>query len=98
MTMRPIPGDPGAESIEAMLAISDDWLLTAGGGYETGAVETMTKDGGNFLRAIALTWPARRNHTTDQVTVRLLISPEDAIGLAANLVHTADWMLRNVPE
>ena len=43
--------------------------------------------------AIAQAAPARRNHGTEETEIRLMISPEDAIGLAENLTHTARWLI-----
>lgn len=93
---RPIPGDPGGETIAAMFdARSDDWLLSSPGDYQTGAAETMREDGTSHQRVVILEWPARRNHTDEHVTVRLMISPDDALGLAEVLAHTARWMKAN---
>lgn len=89
---RPIDGDPGAEQIVAMFDAGGDWLLSDEGGYQTAAVEAMKADGTNLQRVVALEWPARRNHSDETVTVRLMISPDDALGLADVLGHTARWM------
>lgn len=93
MDLRPIPGDASAANVASMLDVRDaEWLLTAPGDYETGAVETMKDDGTNWQRLVALEWPTRVNNSDELRTVRLLISPEDAIGLAEVLAHTAVWL------
>lgn len=92
---RPLPDDPDGEVIAAMFDANEDWLLAAGGSYQTGAAECMKADGSAFQRVVILEWPTRRNHTDEQVMVRLMISPEDAIGLADVLRHTGRWMLAN---
>jgi hypothetical protein len=71
----------------------EEWWLTAVGDYETAAVETMRFDGSQWQRVIALRWPARRNHGKEFKTIRLMISPEDALGLAEVLTHTARWLM-----
>jgi len=91
---RPVPSDPSAGQVAAMFdARADNWLLAAGGCYQTGAAETMRHDGTGWQRVVILEYPARRNHTDEHVTVRLMIHPQDALGLAETLAHTAAWML-----
>lgn len=90
--VRPIAADPSAEIVEGMLEVDESWLLSAPGDYDTFAVESMTRDGGNWQRTIALRWPARINKTDERVLLRLLIAPEDALGLAELLTHTANWL------
>jgi hypothetical protein len=91
---RPIPGDPGAEEAMRIFdANADNWLLADGGHYQTAAAETMKNDGSGFQRVVILEYPARKNHTDEKVTVRLMIHPMDALGLAEVLAHTASWML-----
>ena len=93
---RPIEGDPGAPQVAAMFdARSQDWIVTAAGDYHTAAVETMRVDGSGYQRVVVLEWPGRRNHSDELVTVRLMISPEDAAGLAKVLAHTAAWMRKH---
>ena len=91
---RPIPGDPAILQVESVLDVKgEEWWLTDPGDYTTAAVEAMRDDGSDFQRVIALTWPARRNHTEEKKVIRLLISPGDALGLAEILTHTARWLL-----
>lgn len=96
-TLRPIPGDPGAAEIVAAFDLAgDDWLLSTPGEYMTGAAETMQDDGSNWQRVVILEWPCRRNHDHGPdaaMTLRLMVSPEDALGLAEVLAHTAAWLL-----
>lgn len=89
---RPISLDPARKQVEAMIEADQTWLVSAAGGYETFAVETVTDDGGNWQRVIALRWPARINKTDEHTQLRLLIHPEDALGLAQVLTHTATWL------
>ena len=90
---RPIPLDPSRDIVESMIEADQSWLLSAPGDYESFAVETMTRDGGSYQRGIAIRWPARINKTDEQVTLRLIIAPEDAVGLAEVLTHRARWLL-----
>lgn len=93
-SFRPLPEDPSGETIAAMFdARSQDWILAAPGDYQTGAAEAFRADGSNLQRVVLLEWPGRRNHTDEGVTVRLMMAPEDALGLADVLAHTARWML-----
>lgn len=93
MDLRPIPDDPSAATVEAMIDLrNEEWLVSAVGDYQTGAVEAMKNDGTNFQRLVALEWPVRVNNGDEIRTVRLLIAPEDAIGLAEVLAHTAVWL------
>lgn len=91
---RPIPGDPSAADVTAMFdATSEDWLLTAGGDYITVAVQTFLKDGSGFQVMIAVEWPVRRNHSAGTEMLRLMISPEDALGFAQALTKSASWLI-----
>lgn len=91
--LRPLPDDPGADYVEAMLAVRDaEWLLTSRGDYVTYAVETMKADGSGHQVAVAFECPVRVNNGTETRVVRLLIAPEDAEGLAENLAHTTAWL------
>ena len=92
--MRPIPGDPDSEEIVAMFDLRDEeWWLTAGGEYMSAAGETMQAGGKAWQRVVMLQWPTRLNHGTEEKTIRLLISPEDAIGLGQVLLHTGNWLM-----
>lgn len=92
---RPLANDPDRPKIVEAFDLHDgtEWWLTAGGDYETGAAETMREDGSGWQRVVMVQWPARLNKTTRTTTLRLLISPEDALGLAEVLCHTAGYML-----
>lgn len=91
--LRPVPTDPSAAEVGRFFDLrSEAWLLTVPGDYQTAAVETWRADGANWQRLIALEWPARLNHDRTRTTVRLLISPEDAEGLAGVLRQTAAWL------
>jgi hypothetical protein len=93
VTIRPIPGDPAEAQVVAAFDLRDEaWLLSAPGDYEAAAVEVFKQDGSNYQRLVAVQWPARLNNGTERVTVRLLIAPEDAEGLAGVLQHTARWL------
>lgn len=90
--IRPIPGDPSAERVAAITDVDQTWAVTAAGDYESFAVEAFNRDGGDYDRLIAIRWPARLNKTDEHVSIRILMHPEDAVGLAEVLVHTARWM------
>lgn len=91
---RPIPGDPSAAEITAMFdATSEDWLLTAPGDFVVAAVQTFLKDGSGFQEMVAVEWPVRRNHSQEDQVLRLMISPEDALGFAQTLVQSASWLI-----
>lgn len=90
---RALPGDPDGPMVEAMFDIrSEDWILASNGTFQTAALEAMRDDGSGHQVVVALEWPGRRNHTDEQVTVRLLMSPEDAEGLADVLEGTGRWL------
>lgn len=96
---RPLPNDPDREMVGGMFDLTNDeieWWLSAGGEYQTGAAETMRADGSDWQRVVLLEWPARvnRQHGPDaERKVRLMIAPEDGIGLAEVLAHTSAWLL-----
>lgn len=91
---RPLPDDPDRGVVARMFdARSADWVLTAPGDYQAAAAETMREDGTGWQQVVVLEWPGRRNHTTGQVRVRMMMDPEDALGLADVLAHSARWLL-----
>lgn len=96
---RPLPNDPDREMVAGMFDLTNDeveWWLSAGGEYQTGGAETMMSDGSGWQRVVLLEWPARVNHEHGpdaERTVRLMIAPEDAMGLAEVLAHTSAWLL-----
>lgn len=95
MSTRPIPGDPGAEQIKAMMDIRhEEWWLAQPGPIDTAAVETMRVDGSEWQRMIAIEIPVRKNHTGKVETLRVMIHPAAAIILAETLAHTAVWLQR----
>lgn len=90
---RPLPFDPSKDDVAIMLRLTDDrWWLTADGAFQTAAVEAMRTDGSHYQRVIALTWPARRNHSAEETQLNLLIHPDDAEELAYKLLYTAHWL------
>lgn len=93
MTLRPLPDDPSGPSVEAMLDLgSDDWHYTAPGDYQTGAVYAMSADGDQGT-LVALEIPARRHGQDETTVIRLLVDPEDAIGIAEVLRHTGAFLM-----
>jgi hypothetical protein len=92
--LRPLPDDPAAAEIVSMFDLGDDnWLVTIAGEYQTAAGEAMKRDGSNWQEVVMVEWPCRTNRRDDAHTLRLMISPEDAIGLAEVLARTANWMM-----
>lgn len=93
---KPLPNDPGKKAIMSMFdARNGNWLLTDSGEYQTAAVEAMKEEGSSYQSVVILEWPTRKNHSDEKVLVQLMIHPEDALGLAKLLIHTATWMLDN---
>jgi len=91
---RPLDDDPSKAMVEAMFdARSGDWIVSAPGDYQAAAALAMREDGSDLQTVVILEWPGRRNHTTEHVTVRLMMSPEDAIGLAETLATPAAWLI-----
>ena len=90
--VRPVPLDPSAHLVAEAISSASTWLLTDSGDYQTFAVEAFRNDGTGHQVAVALQWPARLNHDDSPATVRLLISPEDAEGLAKTLLSTVRWL------
>lgn len=89
----PIPDDPtGMLILDSMDANADNWILTQAGDYYTGAVALYRRDERNGEPVIALEWPGRYNKTDKATKVRLFIAPEDAVGLAQVLLHSAGWL------
>ena len=91
---RPLPDDPDGPVVAAMFDAGADWLLTAQGDYQTAAAEAMRADGTDLQVVVILEWPTRRNHSDELVMVRLMMSPEDAWGLAGTLETTAEWLMK----
>jgi hypothetical protein len=98
MKLRPLPQDPDGDVIEAMVDLNgEEWLMTAAGDYQTAAVEGFKNDGSGFTRLVVVEWPGRLNKSDEERTVRLAMAPEDALGLAQVLTHSARF-LQALPE
>lgn len=92
--IRPVPGDNSEATVVKFIDLADgEWLLASDGKYQTYAVETMLRDGSNWQRALVLEYPVRVNKTNDYRTIRLIISPEDALGLSDVMAHTSTWLI-----
>ena len=93
MGIRPIPEDSSSEEVKLVLEQFDDsWALANAGDYMTFAVDAFKNDGSNHQKLLALVFPARLNNTDEDITIRLLLSPEDAQGLAETMAHTVAWL------
>lgn len=91
--VRPLPFDPSRDNVQSFLTDLDgDWLYTSAGDYQTAAVEGFKRDGTNYQRLIALSWPVRHHGETEDTLLQLLIDPVDVVGLLANLSHTVAWL------
>lgn len=91
---RPLPDDPDRDVVARMFdASSPDWVLGAPGDYQAAAAEAWKRDGSGWQQVVVVEWPGRRNHTDEHVRVRLMISPEDALGLADVMRHAASYLL-----
>lgn len=98
-SIRPIPGDPSADEITEMLDIRNaEWLVAGQGEYGAAAVEAMKASGAGYQHLIALTWPARVNNSDEERMVRLLIHPEDAVGIAAVLLDSSKWLVAHLRQ
>jgi hypothetical protein len=95
----PLPDDPGGMFIlDSMDANAENWILTQAGDYYTGAVAVYRRGEVEGQPVIALEWPGRYNKTDKPTKVRLFIAPEDAIGLAETLLHSAAWLRNYQPD
>lgn len=91
---QPLPDDPDAFLVSEMFdARSEGWILTAPGDYHTAGAQAMRSDGTDLQNVVVLQWPGRINHSDELVTVRLMMSPEDAVGLSETLGHSGKWMI-----
>lgn len=80
--------------VEAMFAAGPEWIITVDGGtYSSFAAETMLRDGSNFQRVIAIEWKGQTNKTHEPATARVMMRPEDALGLAETIARTARWLI-----
>lgn len=91
--VRPVHGDTKGFLVGQRLVslAGKAWFASDGGDYQTYAVEARNKATGTWDLLVALEWPGRVIGTEDRSTVRMLIHPEDAAGLAEVLAHTARW-------
>lgn len=91
--LQPLPYDPAAAEIVEMFDLgAENWYYSAPGDYQVAAVQAMKNDGTNFQTLLALEWPVRNRNTNEESTLRLLIHPDDAVGLASVLQHTTKWL------
>lgn len=90
---RPVPIDPDRELVVSILNIDgEEWWLTEPGDHQAMAVEAMRLDGADWQRVVAFELPVRKNNGTDHKVLRVMMSPEDALGFAKVLTHTARWL------
>jgi len=91
--IRPLPYDPSAKQIVSMVDLDDaEWLFGTVGDYQCACVEAMRNDGSNYQTCIALEYPVRVRNTDEHKTLRLIITPESAEGLANALMHSVNWL------
>jgi len=91
--IRPLSDDASADIIKEMFDLdSEDWHYSDEGDYESACVEAMNRQGGNFQTLVALEWPMENRKTKEKKKLRLLISPDDAEGLAKVLLHNVAWL------
>lgn len=89
---RPISYDPSAEMIYQVFDPTERWVCGAEGEYKTALAETFQEDGSDAGIVVLIEIPGRYNKTEEPVQVRLMISPEDAEGLAKNILHSCEWL------
>lgn len=83
--LTPHPGD--RVIIESFrLPLVEAWIMAVYG-FRDGAPD-------EFEPLVIVQWPGRINKTDEEVTVRMAISPEDAVGLAQVLHHSGRRMMR----
>lgn len=93
--LRPIPGDAAAGHVEVALSdFGDDWLLLTSGDVSSFAVEAFKEDGSAYQRLVCVEVPVRHNHQADDHQLRLAVSPDDAMQLAAFLVQSAQFAMQ----
>jgi len=91
--IRPLPDDAAGEQIISMFDLdAADWNYTEAGDYQAAIVQCFKRDGSELQTLIALEWPIRNRNTGELSTMRLLISPEDAVGLAEVITTSARWL------
>lgn len=95
--LKPLPHDPSRVQVKSMLDLAEEqdtnpWLFAAEGEYHTYVVEAFKRDGSGRQTLVAIEWPGRIRNTDDRVTVRVLIDPEDALGLFHTLADTLMWL------
>lgn len=91
--LRPLPHDPAAFTVERMVDLhGQGWVVSAPGDYSAAAVEGFNRDGSGVQHLVAIEVPGRVMHTDELVQVKLLLHPDDALGLAKVVAHTARWM------
>jgi hypothetical protein len=95
---RPVPGDPSADQVEKLFEAGADWINTVGGDIKTSAVLAMKKDGTDEQFLVAVEWGGRHNHTREPATVQVLVSPEDAIQIGEQLIHSGTWLRKMLDE
>lgn len=96
--LRPFGDDTAAAEVISILELdSEDWEYTEAGDYQSACIQAFANDGSNCQTLVALTWPVRNRTTGKTSTLRLLISPADAIGMAEILTHSVRWLkARNI--
>lgn len=89
----PIPDDPDRVQVGAMFDADATWVMADTGEMDAAAVQTFMRDGTGLQEVIALRWPGRLNKTNEHTEVRMMMSAEDAMTLAAALAHSARFVL-----
>lgn len=89
----PFPDDPNIAQVISMFdARADNWVMTGEGDYQAAAALGCRSDGSEPRHVVILEWPGRINHTDERVQIRMMMAPEDALGLADVLSHAGRWL------
>ena len=90
-SMHPLPGDPDAPLITEVIQATDSWVISAAGDIITFAAAARNHALGVTRPVVLLKVPGRINKTDEHTTIRMALSPEDAIQLADMLRQSAGY-------
>jgi|SRR6478736_6193930 len=84
----PIPNDPDAPIVREFISIDKSWVMCQVGEIISAAVLGVNSETGEYQPIVLVEADGRINKTDESARVRFALSPEAAVALRDDLIHT----------